>query len=51
LIDVDDEDFVVIAEENRATAARGQDRTHLHLDHRLVHSRKPYQADYEKQAG
>jgi len=39
LIDVNDENFVVVPQENRAAAARGQDRPHLHLDHRFVHPR------------
>jgi hypothetical protein len=50
LIDVNNEDFVVVAEENRAAAARGQDRTDLDLDDRLVHPRKPYQSGHERQA-
>ena len=45
LVDIDDENFVVVPEENRAAAARRQDRPHLHLDHRFVHPKKPYQSD------
>ena len=37
LIDVNDEDFVVVSQENRAAAAGRQDRPHLHFDHRFVH--------------
>ena len=37
LIDINDENFVVVPEENRAAAARRQDCPHLHLDHRFVH--------------
>ena len=37
LIDINDEHLVVIAQENCASAAGRQNRTHLNLDHRLVH--------------
>src|SRR5215467_15947014 len=37
LIDINDEHFLIVPEENCAPAARRQNRPHLHLDHRLVH--------------
>ena len=37
LIDINDEYLVVVPEENSATAARRQNRSHLHLDDRFVH--------------
>ena len=37
LIDINDENFVVIPEKNSTSPARGQDRPHLHLNHRFVH--------------
>src|SRR5436190_1888259 len=39
LIDINDEDFVVVAEENGTPAACRQNRAHLHFDHRFVHQR------------
>src|SRR5690349_6691438 len=37
LIDINDEDLVIVANKNRAAAARRQDGADLHLDHRFVH--------------
>ena len=51
LIDIDDEHFVGVAEENRTATARWQDRAHLHFNDRFVHLKKPYQSAFEKQAG
>ena len=39
LIDINDEDFVVVAEEHGTPAACRQNRAHLHFDHRFVHER------------
>ena len=39
LIDINDEDLVVIAEEHGTPAACRQNRAHLHFDHRFVHER------------
>src|SRR5438093_10446369 len=39
LIDINDEDFVVVAEEHGTPAACRQNRAHLHFDHRFVHQR------------
>src|SRR3984893_11439564 len=39
LININDEDLVVIAEEHGTPAACRQNRAHLHFDHRFVHER------------
>src|SRR5438477_450042 len=39
LIDINDEDFVVVAEEHGTPAACRQNRAHLHFYHRFVHQR------------
>ncbi len=39
LVDINDEYFVDVPEENRATAARRQDRSHLHLHDCFIHQK------------
>ena len=37
LVDIDNENLVVIPEKNSAPPTGGQDRPHLHLNHRFIH--------------
>jgi hypothetical protein len=50
LIDIDDENFIAIADKNCAPTAGRQNRAHLHFDHRLVHPGERYPETQEKQA-
>ena len=51
LVNINDEDFVVVPEENSAPSAGRQNCADLHLDDRLIHPRKPYQPGCERQGG
>ncbi len=50
LVDINNKHLVVIPEKNSASSASGQDRPHLHLNHRFIHPEKRYARRYEKQA-
>src|ERR1039457_7334546 len=50
LIEKNNEDLVGVADKNGASPARRQNRTNLHLDHRLVHWAERYPSPRERQA-